>query len=365
MAQMPVEIVEIGDLFQFDISRVLSLANSLQNEFMFSQLDERDKREIRNYAFREVWTGEFLDSMDDCRNRMTGYHPFLIAFVDAYLTGEDHYENIFGSDRPEKGLAVFTTHSVPKLIIPEDRMLSYFMYYLAKATLCFLAPELKNHTPTQACAFDKKVEKKDILKSMRARALCDECREKLLRRSKPISGSQLTALDRLFESSGNLLDGKYPLSRLPRAFVGSSTEGLAIARQLKQLLKDDLSITIWDEGTVFGLSTTTIEALEAAVLQFDYGIFIVTSDDKLESRGEFRQVARDNVLFELGLFMGKLTRRRVLVVQQKDVSVPTDLSGLVTARYSWSSPPELQKAAQEIKAVLGLAPSISPAPESR
>jgi hypothetical protein len=359
MAQMPVEIIEIGDLIQFDVSRALSLANSLQREFSFYQLDDSDSKEIRNYMFRELNTGEFLESMDECRTRMTGYHPYLIAFVDAYLTGEDGYENIFGSDRPEKGLAVFTTHSVPELIIPEDRILSYFMYYLAKATLCFLAPELKNHADTQACAFDMKIEKKDILQSMRARALCDECRTRLLRRSRPISGSQLTALDRLFECSGNLLDGRYDFSRLPRAFVGSSTEGLSTARQLKQLLKDDLSITIWDEGTVFGLSDTTIEALEDAVLQFDYGIFIITSDDTLESRGRVRQVARDNVLFELGLFMGKLTRRRVLVVEQKGVTIPTDLNGFVTARYDSNIPRELQKAAQDIKTLLGRAPSAS------
>jgi len=358
MAQMPVEIIEVGDLREFDVSRALSLANSLQQEFVFYPLDERDANELRNHSFRELSTVHFLKSMDDCRTRMAGYHPFLIAFVDAYLKGVD-CENIFGSDQPKKGLAVFTTHSVPEIIIPRDRMLSYFVYYLAKATLCFLAPEQGNHEDTQACVFDQKIRKKDILQSMRARALCDKCRKKLLQRSPRISASQLSALDTLFEASGNLLNGQVKLGNLPRAFMGSSSEGLTIARNLKQLLKDNLSITIWDEGTVFGLSTTTIEALEAAVLQFDYGIFIVTSDDKLESRGELKHVARDNVLFELGLFMGKLTRRRVLVVQQKDVSLPTDLNGLVTARYSWSSPPELQKAAQEIKAVLGLAPSIS------
>jgi hypothetical protein len=352
MAQMPIEIVEIGDLSQFDLSRALSLANSLQKEFSFCALDERDAKELRNYAFRKLRTDEFLKSMDECRTRITGFHPYLIAFVDSYLIGKD-YENIFGSDHPEKGLAVFTTHDVPELIIPKDRMLSYFMYYLAKATLCFLAPEHENHGDTQACPFDQKVQKKDILRSMRARALCDKCRRKLLQRSIRISGSQLAALDRLFETSGNLLDERHKLSILPRAFVGSSTEGLIVARQLKLILQDDLEITVWDEGTVFGLSETTIEALEDAVLQYDYGIFVITSDDKLESRGEVRQVARDNVLFELGLFMGRLTRKRIIVVQQKGVSMPTDLSGFVTARYTSDSADELQKAANGIKAALG------------
>jgi hypothetical protein len=356
MAQMPIEIIEIGNLHEFDVSRALSLANSLQQEFVFHALADRDAKDLSNHVFRELYTDQFLTSMDDSRTRMAGYHPFLIAFVDAYLKGKD-YENIFGSDRPEKGLAVFTTHSVPEDIIPRDRMLSYFVYYLAKATLCFLAPEQKNHDDTQGCVFDRKVRKKDILQSMRARALCDKCRRKLLQRSPYISPHQLSALDKLFEASGNLLDGQVKLGKLPRAFVGSSSEGLAVARHLKQLLKDDLDITIWDEGTVFGLSETTIEALEDAVLQYDYGIFLVTSDDRLESKGEIKRVARDNVLFEIGLFMGRLTRRKILVVQQNGVSVPTDLSGFVTARFDSPAQDELHKAAQQVKATLGKAPS--------
>src|SRR5713101_3498072 len=109
---MPVEIVEIGDLIRFDVGRALTLANSLQSEFVYYKLDERDALDLKNRAFQELYTPDFLDSMDECRTRMAGFHPYLIAFVDAYLKGED-YENIFGSDRPEKGLAVFTTHSVP------------------------------------------------------------------------------------------------------------------------------------------------------------------------------------------------------------------------------------------------------------
>lgn len=356
MAQMPVEILEIGELRQFDINRALALANSIQKEFLFYPLDEKDARELRNHTFREMNTTEFLNDMNECRTRMTGFHPYLIAFVDAHLKSEN-LENLFGVDEPQKGLAVFTTHSVPDLIVPRDRMLCYFIYYLAKATLCFLGPDLHNHQDSRACVFDSKIAKKDLLESMRARALCDPCRKKLLKRSKPISASQIAALEQLFKCSGDLLDGRR-LSALPRAFIGSSSEGLHVARQLKQLLKDDLDITIWDEGTVFGLSNTTIEALEDAVLQYDFGIFIATSDDKLESRGATKQVARDNVLFELGLFMGRLTRRRVLVVQQRGVAVPTDLSGFVTAQYDSPSSDDLLKAARDIRIALGKAPSV-------
>ena len=38
-------------------------------------------------------------------------------------------------------------------------------------------------------------------------------------------------------------------------------------------------------------------------MNYDFGIFVFGDDDRLESRGEIRTVARDNVLFEFGLFV--------------------------------------------------------------
>jgi predicted nucleotide-binding protein len=329
---MPIEVVEIGDLAAFDIGRALSLANSLQREFMFVRLRDDDARDLQNHAFAEMKTKEFLDTMERFRIRIAGYHPYLIAFVDAFLEGDD-LKNIFGSDRPQKGLAVFTVYNVPDIIVPRERMLAYFVYYLAKATLCFLAPEKENHDDTKGCVFDRKVNKRDIVESMKARAYCDPCRKALLNRPDAISPFHLAAIDQLLAASGNLLEGKTGRPALPRAFIGSSSEGLPVAECLQEILRDDLTAVIWNQGTVFGLTDTTIESLEDAVLGYDYGIFVLTEDDQFLTREERRGVARDNVVFELGLFMGKLGRSHVFVVQKHGVSLPTDLSGLTTATF--------------------------------
>lgn len=355
MAQMPIEVVEVGDLEAFEVGRALSLANSLQQEFVYFGLRESDARDLQNYAFQRMKTRDFLDTMERFRTRIAGFHPYLIAFVDAYLEGED-FGNIFGSDRPEKGLAMFTVNGVPGSIIPADRMLSYLVYYLAKATLCFLAPEKRNHDDTRRCVFDKKIVKKEIVESMRARALCDAFRAEVLKRKVPISPYHLAAIDRLFKASGDILEGKVGERQLPRAFIASSFEGLGTAERLQKLLQDDLATVIWNQGTVFGLTDTTIESLEEAVLGYDYGIFVLTEDDRLVSRGKRREVARDNVIFELGLFMGKLTRRRILVVQAKGVSLPTDLSGLMTASYDAKVEESLNLVVEQIRNVLGSKP---------
>ena len=48
--------------------------------------------------------------------------------------------------------------------------------------------------------------------------------------------------------------------------------------------------------------------LEAVVLAYDFGIFVFTPDDETFVSGEVKHVARDNVVFELGLFVGKPRR---------------------------------------------------------
>lgn len=120
-----------------------------------------------------------------------------------------------------------------------------------------------------------------------------------------------------------------------RAFVGSSSEGLEVAKQLQGLLSSELEVEVWNQGTVFGLGDATLEALERAVSAYDIGIFVFTPDDELHSRGVVKPVARDNVVFELGLFTGRLSRWRAFVVHpsKKTIELPTDLSGITTAPY--------------------------------
>ena len=123
---------------------------------------------------------------------------------------------------------------------------------------------------------------------------------------------------------------------LDKAFIGSSSEGLPIARKLQSFLKDDLRCVLWNQGTVFGLGEATIESLENAVHEFTFGIFVFTPDDEIVSRETKKPVGRDNVLFELGLFIGKLSRRRAFLVHpaKKAISLPSDLFGMATATYN-------------------------------
>src|SRR5438067_3266019 len=100
---------------------------------------------------------------------------------------------------------------------------------------------------------------------------------------------------------------------LPSLFIGSSSEGLHVAERLQQVLEPHVEATIWSQG-VFGLGGGTLETLVDQAARFDYAALVVTPDDTGTKRGVSRAVARDNVLLEIGLFIGILGRFRTFLV---------------------------------------------------
>jgi hypothetical protein len=122
----------------------------------------------------------------------------------------------------------------------------------------------------------------------------------------------------------------------PSLFVGSSTEGLDFARAVRTNLVDVAETTLWNEG-FFKLGGTFIETLVNSVSRFDFAVLVLTPDDWITSRDERALGPRDNVLFELGLFMGRLGRARTFIIHQAgaQIKMPTDLSGVTTAQYDW------------------------------
>jgi hypothetical protein len=118
-------------------------------------------------------------------------------------------------------------------------------------------------------------------------------------------------------------------------FVGSSTEGLDPARAIKVQLDEDADVELWNEG-VFALGQGTLESMTQALNQFDFAILVMTADDSATVRGAEQSSARDNVLIEVGLFIGRLGRERTFLVVCKDdnLKIPSELAGITFATFS-------------------------------
>ena len=122
---------------------------------------------------------------------------------------------------------------------------------------------------------------------------------------------------------------------IPAVFIGSSSETLPVAIAIhKNLMRRRVEPRIWSDG-VFQCSRATIEDLMAATNQSDFAVLILGADDVTTSKGKRKPAPRDNTIFELGLFMGALSRDRTYIVAPTplDIKIPTDLFGVTLLTY--------------------------------
>ena len=125
----------------------------------------------------------------------------------------------------------------------------------------------------------------------------------------------------------------------PAVFIASSVEGLDPAYALQAALEYEARVTVWHQG-VFAPSAYALDVLTGEVAQSDFGIFLFTPDDVLTIRGKTSPAVRDNVLFELGLFIGGLGRDRCFVVAPRGetIQIASDLAGLSPLSFDSSRP---------------------------
>lgn len=125
---------------------------------------------------------------------------------------------------------------------------------------------------------------------------------------------------------------------LPLVFIGSSTEGESYAQGAKAVLEETRQIRArhWRDVMAKAHTQTVIEAVMDALDDYDFGVFILSKDDVLTIRGEETKAARDNVILELGLFTGRLTRKRTFIIGPDDFDIrfATDLLGTIIGTYN-------------------------------
>jgi hypothetical protein len=121
----------------------------------------------------------------------------------------------------------------------------------------------------------------------------------------------------------------------PRAFVGSSSEQVDTAYAIQRNLERSCDVTAWDQG-VFQLTSNTLDDLIALLERTNFGIFVFGSNDLTTIRNAQYQSTRDNVVFEFGLFIGKLGKSRTFFVMPRErgaFRLPSDLVGTTPAEF--------------------------------
>lgn len=120
----------------------------------------------------------------------------------------------------------------------------------------------------------------------------------------------------------------------PVVFIGSSAENRKIAWELQAHLQHDCDAVVWTDR-VFSPNSRPIENLINQTRKSDFAIMVADADDMVNSRGQNKEVARDNIIFELGLFIGALGIDRCFLVydEAKKPNLPSDLKGIEPITY--------------------------------
>ncbi|HEU4881422.1 MAG TPA: nucleotide-binding protein [Longimicrobium sp.] len=124
-------------------------------------------------------------------------------------------------------------------------------------------------------------------------------------------------------------------SERPLVFVGSSAESLDVAYAVQENLEFSAEVTVWSQG-LFVLTRTALQSLHNLIETFDFAVFVFAPDDVARIRNQESPVVRDNVVFELGMFLGKLGPDRSFIVTPRasaDLHLPSDLLGVTPATY--------------------------------
>ncbi|OYX56827.1 MAG: hypothetical protein B7Y86_08685 [Brevundimonas subvibrioides] len=109
-----------------------------------------------------------------------------------------------------------------------------------------------------------------------------------------------------------------------------------VAYALQKNLEYESDPTVWDQGVFRPMRQTLVDLVEESG-RTDFAVFVFAPDDVAAIRGETVTIVRDNVLFELGIFIGALGPERCFVVAPRDapsLHLPSDLLGLAPIRYA-------------------------------
>ena len=118
----------------------------------------------------------------------------------------------------------------------------------------------------------------------------------------------------------------------PTIFIGSSSQGISVARAVKANFDAESDVDVWDEN-VFALNRSTLDNLINRASFYDFGIFILTPDDEAIIKDENQRIPRDNVVFELGLFLGSIGLNRTFFIAEETVRILTDFTGITRTTY--------------------------------
>jgi hypothetical protein len=116
-----------------------------------------------------------------------------------------------------------------------------------------------------------------------------------------------------------------------KVFIASSGRTLELARQLRTELNTDYcDPEVWADVSQRKMGYSILSMLKEATQEYDFAVIILSRDDVMETQLGNTRKARDNCVFEAGLFMGVIGELRCLLLSSvEETDLPSDLRGII------------------------------------
>ena len=126
-----------------------------------------------------------------------------------------------------------------------------------------------------------------------------------------------------------------------KVFIASSGAALELAKQLRaQFDPKTCEGKLWTEVSQQAAGKSIFTMLKEAAEEYDFAVIILTKDDIMVCKAGDTPKARDNCVFEAGLFMGVIGQDRCFLLSSVEESnLPSDLGGIIYLPFT--EPPNL------------------------
>lgn len=122
--------------------------------------------------------------------------------------------------------------------------------------------------------------------------------------------------------------------------------------ELESLLSNDFKLTPFVLKKLPNIgSPTIIEKFEFYAQQCSMAIALFTPDDIIEKDGKQYLQARPNVIYELGWFCAKLTRKNVILLLKDGTDIFSDFQGILQIRFKQEIVEKYRDIMMELKAM--------------
>ena len=133
------------------------------------------------------------------------------------------------------------------------------------------------------------------------------------------------------------------VKQIDQALAGLDSRSVFIVHGQNEAKKLELRAFLADLGLrpvilheQSNMGNTIIEKFEHYAPQSAFAFVLMTPDDKQGAANvtEAKWRARQNVILELGWFMARLGRQRVVILYQGELEIPTDILGVVYLKFN-------------------------------